>query len=193
MATKGPERTQSLAELESTGQGDRPPKAATAANESEWETKSLVERRPTGKRPYAMKQVDKPAAKNSESPPAIKLSPKSIEFKSLMNTQQPSPLLPPVGEHGPKPIPAIKPTKQHYYSQSDAFDAQGSITDYIPSAVEATAGGERSENHFPSRRSEKKESVPAKTKFSKMSGIKLIKMDTSNGRNTITQMDVTSG
>ncbi|KAM0714864.1 hypothetical protein Q7P37_009328 [Cladosporium fusiforme] len=84
--------------------------ATASAVGTEWETKTLVERRPNGKRPYAIKQVDKPATKESESPPAPKLSPKSASFKSLMDGRQSSFVPPQAGMRRSTAVSAIAHT-----------------------------------------------------------------------------------
>lgn len=106
---------------------------------SEWQTQSLVERKPTGKRPYAVRQVDSPAPKKPIVP-AVRLSSKAAEFKSLLAVREPSPAPQNTEVTSAKAKHATNPAAQEQLAHSDGFSNMDSSSGRSSSSWKATPG-----------------------------------------------------
>lgn len=163
-------------------------KATEASNGPEWQTQSVVERKPTGKRPYAMKQVDKPTAVSSEIVAASKLSPKAAAFRSLLDNRQPSPVRTPAVTHKPNDVFITKPAVQQPMARTGALNNFHSSSDSVSSSVEVKISDEGHQSRRSIFEAAQQEPARAMFKFSKSSGVKLVKHESSTSKSMIPKM-----
>lgn len=146
------------------------------ATRSDWQTQSLMERKPTGKRPYAIRQVDSPARKKPIVP-AVRLTSKAAEFKSLLDIREPSPVPQETEVTSAKARHSANPAAQEQPTHGDGFSNMDSSSGRSSSSWKATPGEEHNDSIWAPIKPTQSEPQRSKFKFTKSSGVKLIKHD----------------